>query len=209
MTERKFNITIVEIDKMKNSSEKEKILKLLRHSLLDRDKQVSTVEIHEDIFVPYNDDNVMVFAEKLSSDGGRFVYCQNEMELFENLKNLALYRKWTHYNAYSSNLQTYLQSNGISSLLADTSVDVGISLCQGIVAHTGSIIITSVQGAGTTLVHFPHIMIIIAMASQIKTSYKQIFNRLSESLPEWVLSIKSGKLIEEDIKELYIFIVDE
>ncbi|MBR1774723.1 MAG: LUD domain-containing protein [Bacteroidales bacterium] len=194
---------------MKNSSEKEKILKLLRSSLLNSDKHVSTTETHEEIFAPCNDDPVMVFAEKLSLDGGRFVYCQNEAELFINLSNLAAYRKWSGYNAYSSNLQTYLQANGLNSTLADPTVNVGISLCQGIVAPTGSIIITSAQGAGTTLVHFPQIMIVIAMASQIYTSYKQILNMLPETPPEWVLSIKSGKLIEEEIKELYIFVVDE
>ncbi len=194
---------------MKTNSEREKILKLLRNSLLDSDEHVSVMATDEDIFVSKSNDPVMVFAERLSSDGGRFVYCQNEVELFENLKNLANYRKWQHYNAYSTNLQTYLQANGLDSTLADPNVNVGISLCQGIVAPTGSVIITSAQGAGRTLVHFPQIMIVIAMASQIYTSYKQILNRMPETLPEWMLSIKTGKLIEEDIKELYIFVVDE
>ena len=194
---------------MKIGTEKEKILKLLRHSLLNSDKQISTVETGEDIFIPCEEDPVMVFAEKLSSDGGRFIYCQNEAELFENLKNLAIYRKWSQYNAYSANLQTYLQANGLNSTLADPSVSVGISLCQGIVAPTGNIIITSAQGAGTTLVHFPQVMMVIAMASQIYTTYKQIISQMPETLPEWILSIKSGKLIEEEIKELYIFVVDE
>lgn len=194
---------------MKTNSEREKILKLLRTSLLDSDEQVSVMATDEDIFVSKSNDPVMIFAERLSSDGGRFVYCQSEVELFENLKNLANYRKWQHYNAYSTNLQTYLKANGLDSTLADPNVNVGISLCQGIVAPTGSIIITSAQGVGRTLVHFPQIMIVIAMASQIYTSYKQILSRMPETLPEWILSIKTGKLIEEDIKELYIFVVDE
>ena len=184
-------------------------MKLLRKSLINNDQQVVTVDIGEDIFTPYNDYPVMVFAEKLSSNGGVFVYCRNEAELFDKLRSLAIYRKWSKYNAYSSNLQMYLQANGLSSTLADSQVSVGISLCQGIVARTGSIIITSAQGAGPTLVHFPQIMIVIAMTSQIYTSYKQILNMLPETPPEWVLSIKSGKLIEEEIKELYLFVVEE
>ncbi|MBQ7984292.1 MAG: LUD domain-containing protein [Bacteroidales bacterium] len=194
---------------MKNSSEKEKILKLLRGSLLNRDKQISTVETHEEIFTPCNDDPVMVFAEKLSMDGGIFVYCQNEQELFSKLKNLASYRQWDQYNAYSASLYSYLQNNQLKSSLADSSVSVGISLCQGIVAPTGSIIITSTQGAGDTLIHFPQIMIVIAMTSQIYTSYKQILNLMPPTLPQWILSIRSGKLIKEEIKELYLFVVDE
>lgn len=194
---------------MKVGSDREKLLKLLRNALLNNDEQISTIETHEEIFTPCNDDPVMIFAEKLSMDGGRFVYCQNEAELFEKLNNMAQYRSWNGYNAYSSNLQNYLQSNNINATLADPSVNVGISLCQGIVAPTGSIIITSSQGAGTNLTHFPQIMMVIAMTSQIYTSYKQILEMMPETPPEWILSIKSGKLIEEEIKELYIFVVDE
>lgn len=194
---------------MKNSLEKEKILKLLRHSLMNASEMVTTFEVNEDIFAPSKEDPVMEVAKKLTEGKGKFVYCQNEEELFENLKNLAHYRNWTQYNAYSSNLQLYLQANGLNSVLADPSVNVGISLCQGIITNTGSIIITSTQGAGTTLTHFPQIMIVIAMASQIYTSYKQILNQFSDALPEWIMSIKSGTLIEEEIKELYLFIVDE
>ena len=71
---------------MKTNSEREKILKLLRNSLLDSDEHVSVMATDEDIFVSKSNDPVMVFAERLSSDGGRFVYCQNEVELFENIK---------------------------------------------------------------------------------------------------------------------------
>ena len=49
---------------MKNSSDQEKILKLLRSSILDVDQQISLAEYRdEDIYVG-NDDPVMFFAEK-------------------------------------------------------------------------------------------------------------------------------------------------
>ena len=194
---------------MKNSTEKEKIIKTLRECLINKDTQVSTTETHEEIFAPYKDDPVMVFAEKFSIENGHFVYCQSEKELFEKLKTLAGYRSWDSYNAYSANLQSYLESNGIKASMADHNSSVGISICQGIVANTGSIIITSTQGAGETLIHFPQIMIVIAMTSQIYTSYKQILNLLPEIPPKWIMSIKSGKLIKEEIQELYMFVVDE
>lgn len=194
---------------MKNSTEREKILKRLRGFTTTNGEQISINETNEKIFTPSSEDPLIVFAEKISSLGGRFVYCQDEKELFDNLTNLASYRKWSHYNAYSEQLQKYLQQGGLTATLADSSVEVGISLCQGIVSNTGSIIITSTQGAGRTLLHFPPILIVVALSTQICQSYKQILNLLPQTPPEWVMSIKAGKLIEEEIKEFYIFVVDE
>lgn len=195
---------------MKNSSEREKLLKSLRNRLLDRSKQFELTETNEDIFVSNDDtDPVMVFAEKLAKGGGKFVYCQNEDELFSKLKTLISYRQWSNPQSFSNNLLTFLKNKEIETTLANQDTKVGISLCQGIVAKTGSIVITSTQGAGTHLTKFPEIFIVIAMTSQIFKSYKQIINLLPETPPKWIISIKSGKLIEEEIKELYLFVVEE
>lgn len=194
---------------MRISSEKEKILKLLRSSLLEKSNQVPIADLNEEIFTSYKDDPVMVFAEKLAKDGGKFVYCENENELFDKLKSIIEYRQWKDIGSYSNNLLTYLKNKNIDTTLANKETKIGISLCQGIVGKTGSIVITSTQGAGTHLTKFPPVMIVIALSSQIFTSYKQIINLLPEVPPKWIISIKSGKLIEEEIKELYLFLVEE
>ena len=95
-----------------------------------------------------------------------------------------------------------------SSIGNDEEVEVGISLCQGIVSKTGSIIITSTQGIGTHMTHFPPVFIIIATTSQIYPSYRQVLSHLPETPPKWVISIRSGKLISEEIKELYLFVTE-
>lgn len=184
-------------------------MKLLHSSLLDCDTQVSIAEKGEEIFAETSEDPVMVFAENLSKEGGKFFYCENEEELFANLQNLISYRKWDNIGSYSNNLLSYLQSRGVQTTLADKDTKVAISLCQGIVSKTGSIIITSIQGAGTHLKKFPPIMIIIAMTSQIYASYKQVLALLPETPPQWVISIRSGKFISEEIKEFYLFLVED
>lgn len=194
---------------MSKISEREKIMKLLHSSLLDCDTQVSIAEKGEEIFAETSEDPVMVFAENLSKEGGKFFYCENEEELFANLQNLISYRKWDNIGSYSNNLLSYLQSRGVQTTLADKDTKVAISLCQGIVSKTGSIIITSIQGAGTHLKKFPPIMIIIAMTSQIYASYKQVLALLPETPPQWVISIRSGKFISEEIKEFYLFLVED
>ena len=193
---------------MKNSSDKEKILKLLRASILDVNQQISLAEYKdEDIYVG-NDDPVMFFAEKVSEEGGKFVYCQSEEELSVKLKSLINYRKWDNIHSFSKNLWAYLDGKGIKTSMNDEEVEVGISLCQGIVSKTGSIIITSTQGIGTHMTHFPPVFIIIATTSQIYPSYRQVLSHLPETPPKWVISIRSGKLISEEIKELYLFVTE-
>ncbi|MBQ0113080.1 MAG: hypothetical protein KBT03_08120 [Bacteroidales bacterium] len=194
---------------MSKISEREKIMKLLHSSLLDCDTQVSIAEKGEEIFAETSEDPVMVFAENLSKEGGKFFYCENEEELFSNLQNLISYRKWNNIGSYSNNLLSYLKGKGVQTTLADKDTKVAISLCQGIVSKTGSIIITSIQGAGTHLTKFPPIMIIIAMTSQIYASYKQVLALLPETPPQWVISIRSGKFISEEIKEFYLFLVED
>jgi hypothetical protein len=50
-------------------------------------------------------------------------------------------------------------------------------------------------------------MIVVAFESQIQDSYKQTLEQLSETPPQWLLSIKTGELIEEEIRELYMFVI--
>ena len=192
---------------MGNSSDTEKILRLFSSSLLVYQTQISVPDIQDNIYVEI-DDPVVYLAEKISSEGGKFFYCQSEDDLVGNLKNLIQYRKWSNIASYSKSLWAYLDGNEITTLLSHTNAKIGISLCQGIVARTGSIILTSLQGIGNNLIHFPPIFIIIASTGQIFNSYKQILSLLPETPPEWVVSIRSGKLINEEIKELYLFVME-
>lgn len=192
---------------MKNSSDKEKILKVLRTATLDIQTQISIPEITDEIYRD-SPDPVMSFAEKVSEEGGKFVYCRNEEEMLTKLKNLISYRKWNKIRSSSQSLWSYLDQKGIETSLEDEKASVGISLCQGIVARSGSIVLTSAQGIGGNIVHFPPVFIVIAFTTQMFNSYRHVLNLLSETPPQWVLSIRSGKFISEEIKELYLFVIE-
>jgi L-lactate dehydrogenase complex protein LldG len=135
------------------------------------------------------------------------VYCESEEEFIGKLKNLRTYRQWNKIVAFSPSLQTYLSNYEIHTEIDDENTTVGIGLCHSLIARTGSIILTSAQGVGKHLKHFPPIMIVVAFESQIQDSYKQTLEQLSETPPQWLLSIKTGELIEEEIRELYMFVI--
>ncbi len=192
---------------MKVLSDKEKILKLLRASISNVQTPIAVSEIQNSIYVQ-SDDPVVLFAEKLSAEGGKFYYYQNEEELISSLKNLIAFRGWTNIESFSQSLWAFLDSYDIKTQTNLKNAKVGISLCQGIVARSGSIILSSLQGIGSNLIHFPPILIIIATTNQIFNSYKEILSILPETPPEWLVSIRSGKLISEEIKELYLFVTE-
>lgn len=194
---------------MARTSEREKIMKLLRDSLIDNDGQLSVAEKGEEMFTPTLEDPVMIFAENLAKGDGKFIYCASEDEFFNSFKKIIDLRKWHNIGSFSNNLRTYLHSKGIDTSIADKNSEVAISLCQGIVAKTGSIVITSIQGIGNTLTKFPPILIVIAMASQVYNSYKQVLSLLPETPPQWVVSIRSGQLISEEVKEFYLFLIED
>ena len=50
-------------------------------------------------------------------------------------------------------------------------------------------------------------MVVIAFESQIQESYRMTLENMPETPPQWVLNIKSGDLIEEEIRELYVFVI--
>lgn len=193
---------------MKGSSGKEKVLKLLRSALLEKEDECKANAVATSCgFVPLQDEPIMVFAEKFVSGKGKFIYCESEEKFVENLKNLIAYRKWDKVVSYSLSLKAYLERFGLQIGIDDENTTVGIGLCHSLIARTGSIIITSAQGLGKHLKHFTPIMIIVAFESQIQDSYKDTLDKLPETPPECILSIKAGELIEEEIRELYMFVI--
>ena len=94
---------------MKVSSGKEKVLKLLRYALLEKEDECNGNVVASSCgYVPLNDDPIMVFAEKFVRGKGKFIYCENEEKFVDNLKNLIAYRKWNKVVSFSQSLKTYL-----------------------------------------------------------------------------------------------------
>jgi len=196
---------------MKGSSEKEKVLKLIRNSLLDKAEiPYPSLDMDLDFYAPLNDDPVMIFAENIVESGGKFIYCKNDDDLIDKLFSLIDYRNWlNHIVSYGDKLKEFLIAGGLhTNDIKDNETEVGIILCHCIAARNGSIIITSNQTEKNELQKFPNILIIIAYTSQITIDIKYCLNQLSESMPQWITTINPSYLLKEEIKELYLFTVE-
>ena len=166
------------------------------------------------------------FAQEFSALGGKFVYCENEQELMEQLDALADTMRWTKMHSKDSFLLTLFQEQEITLVQQGndmSDIEVGISLCESLVARTGSVLVSAAQEYGRALPVYSPIHITVAFANQLVWDISDAFTLLNEkykhNLPS-LISLTTGPSRTADIektlvvgvhgpKEVYVFFVDK
>ncbi|WP_395807955.1 lactate utilization protein C [Daejeonella sp.] len=210
---------------MKETTSKEKMLKKIRKALLEkRDNPYPNLE-DTPLYEEYNDHLDVLFAGQLSAVSGNFVFCEDEIQLIENLLDLAEKNNWRRIYAWETELQSLLNKYEFPFYSTDTeflNADVGITYCEALVARNGSVLVSNGTAAGRRLSIYPHIHIVIAYTSQLVLDLKDGFKLLKEKYPENMPSMVSnitGPSRTADIektlvlgahgpKELYVFLLE-
>jgi L-lactate dehydrogenase complex protein LldG len=210
---------------MKETTSKEKMLKKIRKALLEkRDNPYPNLE-DTPLYEEYNDHLDVLFAGQLSAVSGNFVFCEDEIQLIENLLDLAEKNNWRRIYAWETELQSVLNKYEFPFYSTDTeflNADVGITYCEALVARNGSVLVSNGTAAGRRLSIYPHIHIVIAYTSQLVLDLKDGFKLLKEKYPENMPSMVSnitGPSRTADIektlvlgahgpKELYVFLLE-
>ena len=169
------------------------------------------------LFAPPADELAVLFAESFHKLQGRFVYCENESDLHEQLAQLIKVREWTKLFCEDARWNTHY-SNTISL----PSCDVSITGCECLVARTGSVVLgTAAAGGRTTSVYAP-VHICIAYSNQlvfdIQDALKLLQQRYGSQLPSFI-SFATGPSRTADIektlvtgvhgpREVFVFLVE-
>jgi L-lactate dehydrogenase complex protein LldG len=166
------------------------------------------------------------FAQEFSALGGKFVYCENEQELMEQLDALADTMRWTKIHSKDSFLLHLFQKQEMTLVQQGndmSDIEVGISLCESLVARTGSVLVSAAQEYGRALPVYSPIHITVAFANQLVWDISDAFTLLNEkykhNLPS-LISLTTGPSRTADIektlvvgvhgpKEVYVFFVDK
>lgn len=196
---------------MRGNSEKGAILKLLRNSLIEKaDIPYPNIDMEADVYSLINDDPLMVFAENIVQYGGKFVYCRNENDLINKLHSIIEYRNWgDDISILGNNLKEFLSSNGIKGNDGfDGQTDIGITLCHSVSVRNSLINITSNQIDNSKFEILPSILIIITFTSQIALDLATSLKQTSENIPRFIFTINPSYILKEEIKELYLFTVE-
>lgn len=211
---------------IRNTTAKEKMLKSIRQALLQ--KRDNPHPDFEDSQL-YNDEQEgldITFARELTNVSGKFVYCDGEIAVVENLIALVEELEVSKIYAWEPSVQELLKTYGFPFLSTDrdfSSAEVGITTCEALIARNGSIMVSSANAGGRRLSIYPPVHIVFAKASQLVMDIRHAMNTIQEkygpNLPS-MLSIITGPSRTADIekmlvlgahgpKELYVFLIED
>lgn len=210
---------------MKETTSKEKMLKKIRKALLEKHENPYPNLEDSPLYPEYSDHLDILFAEQFSAVSGNFVFCEDEIQLIENLLLLAEKKNLRKIYVWEEELQELLNNYEFPMYSTDTdflNADVGITLCESLIARNGSILVSNGSKAGRRLSIYPHIHIVIAYTSQLVLDLKDAFKKLKEKYPDVLPSMISnitGPSRTADIektlvlgahgpKELYVFLLE-
>lgn len=176
------------------TTSKEKMLKKIRKALLEKhDNPYPNLE-EAPLYEPYDDFLEILFAEQLSLVAGKFVFCEDEIQFIENLLLLADEKSWRRIYCWEPQLQKTLSNYEFPFYSTDTDflqAEVGITLCESLIARNGSVLISNGNAAGRRLSIYPHHHIVVAYTSQLVLELKDGLNMVKQKYDNKIPSLLS------------------
>lgn len=209
-----------------NITPKELMLKKIRKALLEkRDNPYPNLE-ENPLYKANTEELEILFAEQLTAVAGNFVFCENGVDFIENILELADRFNWRKIYCWEPELQALLKHYEFPFYETDKDfelAEVGITLCEALIARNGSIMLSNQHAAGRRLSIFPHQHIVIARTGQLvldlKDAFKLLKDKYGNQIPSMVSTI-TGPSRTADIektlvlgahgpKELFVFLIDD
>jgi L-lactate dehydrogenase complex protein LldG len=199
----------------KTSKAREKILSKVRNGLdkgslplpFPGAEQESLEQIYEHKDLPLEE----VFADEFIKLGGKFIYCGNELELFENIHALYDSKGWKELLCAEPDLLERFHNNKLNfitpAVTGTHSADACITYCETLVARTGSVFISSKQNLGRVAPVFYPVHIIIAYPGQVVKDIQQGLDALKKkygkALPS-MINLNTGPSRTADIEKTLV-----
>ncbi len=151
------------------------------------------------------------FADAFIKLGGKFIFCDNEKELLDNINVLFESKGWEHLLCADQRIYKLFHTHGIDIVEpADPyqeAADACITGCEMLVARTGSILLSSAQNLGRTTPVFYPVHIVFAYADQIVGDIDDAFVALKKkyqnNLPS-MLNLNTGPSRTADIEKTLV-----
>lgn len=149
------------------------------------------------------------FAQAFIALGGKFIYCANELELFDALHQIIDDRAWTQTLCADEELLMKLHRGGLSYIKAardgSESADACITGCEALVARTGSVILSSAQPGGRIAPVYYPVHIIVARAGQLVPDLAEGLSLFTEggAMPS-LINVNTGPSRTADIEKTLV-----
>ncbi len=214
---------------MASAASREKMLSKIRAALSEHQLPMPYPEVEnykEEVLVKSTKSLAEQYAVEFSKLGGRFVYCESNEEMVAQLITLADNLNWKKIAVQDPQLVTLFGESRLGLVQPDNTINesnAAISLCERLVARTGSTVYSSAQAYGRQLPIYTPIHITVAYTSQLVWNWQeaqhQIVEKYHGNLPS-MLCLTTGPSRTADIEktlvigvhgpmEVYTFLVDD
>lgn len=161
------------------------------------------------------------FIFNFKKNGGKFLYCENEMEVKDHFENILAENDWFESEAlcYEPKLYSMLEENKIKHI--STSPLFLLANCENLIADEGSVLLSSKQIKQLKPNELPENIVIVATTSQIIESKSDglsvIKKKYIKDYPTNITTIKYfKKAVNEDFthygstaKNLYLLLLED
>ncbi|WP_431128019.1 LUD domain-containing protein [Flagellimonas flava] len=145
-----------------------------------------------DLKIPV-DEKFTIYFKK---NGGKFIYCEDDIEISQALQNIISENNWQQHFFYT--LDPRLESRFASEKIGFTQnrkeSDIFFTTCEHLVAHNGSILVCSNQIREKKLDELPSNLIVFATTSQlvdsISEALKVIKEKYKKNIPNNITTLK-------------------
>jgi L-lactate dehydrogenase complex protein LldG len=200
------------------SPSKENILKKIRQALSNPvPLPFSQSEGTNSVYQSAKDELEIIFAEEFTKLQGKFAFCIDEKDLQNQIRLLINEKQWT---------KIYCNENKWNEQFSNTinleSCDASITVCEYLIARTGTVVMSTTQQSGRAVSVYAPIHICIAYVNQLVYDIKEALQLLKEkytgNIPS-LITFATGPSRTADIektlvvgvhgpKEVYLFLVD-
>jgi len=164
-----------------------------------------------------------MFTINFKANGGKFLYCDDLNEVFENFNNIVEENSWTDKKVLiiDDNISQKFKKCNLNPVKKTKDAAYFLTTCESLVANDGSLLICSSQIAAKKLQELPFNFIVFATTSQIVDTIGEglriIKSKNKQKIPTNITTIKHFKSSDEkdflsygsSAKNLYLLLLED
>ena len=163
------------------------------------------------------------FTINFKANGGKFLYCENLNEIFQNLQNIVEENNWDEKKVllFDTNLKDKFKNSALNPTTKISECAFFLTTCENLIANDGSLPISSKQIFEKKLTELPVNFIVFATTSQIVENIGEglrgIKSKNKQKIPTNITTIKHFKSSDEkdflsygsSAKNLYLLLLED
>lgn len=139
------------------------------------------------------------FAENFTKTGGKFIYCMDDQEVLNAIKDIVSENDWDEILSFDDSIDSLLQRCDVPYSDKTGTNSAFFSTCEALISKDGSILISSNQLKGRKLPNLPYDFIVLAKIEYIISNRSDglgsLISRYGKNIPSGITTIKGPKTV--------------